>query len=126
VGTPPCGQKAPVAHRRLAPEIALADVTEIDMGDNFFAVGDAHNPTFTMSAGESFTIPIKNSGAAIHNMATAGPDGELNTDDDLISDPDTISGGGDGEITITYATAGTYKYQCQFHPVDMVGEIIVQ
>ena len=79
-----------------------------------------------MAAGDSFTIAVKNVGTAIHNMATAGPDGELGTDDDLISDPDAINGGAEGEITITYDEPGTYEYQCEFHPADMAGEIIVE
>ncbi len=127
VGTPPCGQKAPApVSTATAEKIALADVDAIIMDDNFFAVGDAQNPTFTMTAGESFTIALTNEGAAIHNAATSGPDGELGTDDDLKSDPDTIGAGEEGEITIEYDEAGTYQYVCEFHPVDMVGEIVVE
>jgi plastocyanin len=128
VGTPPCGQAAPAPSNGGgdAAEVALADVDEIDMQDNVFVIAGEENPTLTMAAGESFTIPLVNTGTAIHNAATAGPDGELGTSDDIVSDPSTIPGGSEGEITITYDEAGTYEYHCEFHPDTMVGEIVVE
>ena len=71
------------------------------------------------------TVDLTNAGSQIHNMRTAGDDGEYGTDDDAISDPDTISGGGDGTLTFSFAQPGTYPYQCEFHPDDMKGEITV-
>lgn len=126
-GTPPCGQKAPAATPAAEPDqVALADATEIEMGDNFFAVGDARNPTLTAAPGESVEISLTNAGQAVHNMVFSGPDGELGTDDDVVSEPDVITAGGTGTITITVEATGTFPYNCAFHPAEMAGEIVVQ
>jgi plastocyanin len=71
-------------------------------------------------------VTLTNSGAAIHNMSQSGPDGELGTDDDIVSDPSTIRGGEEGEIEIGFDDPGTYLYQCDFHPDVMTGEITVE
>jgi plastocyanin len=55
-------------------------------------------------------------------MRIAGPDGEYDTDDDAVSDPDRIDGGESGTITFTLE-AGSYAYQCDFHPADMKGTV---
>jgi plastocyanin len=78
-----------------------------------------------MKAGNSFTVNLTNIGTQIHNMRTAGDDGELNSDDDVVSEPDTIAGGGSGTLTLGFAQPGTYPYECEFHPDQMKGEITV-
>jgi len=123
----PCGQKnAAATPAPVAENIALTEAAEIEMGDNFFAVGDAHNPTLTASPGTTATISLTNAGAAIHNMVFSGPDGELGTDDDVTSDPDAVRAGDSATIEFTVTTAGTYLYNCSFHPADMHGEIVVE
>jgi plastocyanin len=130
-GFPPCGQKAAAAQASPTPAapgaaIALADGQTISIGDNFFDVSGQHNPAFTIAAGASVTIKLSNGGAALHNLRIAGPDGKFNTDDDIVSDPDKMAGSGEGNIAISIAAAGTYNYQCDFHPADMKGTIAVQ
>lgn len=127
VGTPPCGQNAPSGGGgATAAEVALADVEEVDMQDNVFVIGGEENPTLTMAAGDSVTVPVLNAGAAIHNFVTTGPDGDYGTDDDITTGEGGVRGGEEGEITIEYEEAGTYGYQCDFHPTTMVGEIVVE
>jgi plastocyanin len=58
-------------------------------------------------------------------MEIAGADGEFGTDDDAVSVPDVIPGGGSGTLEFN-AAAGSYDYQCQFHPDTMQGQITVQ
>jgi plastocyanin len=59
-------------------------------------------------------------------MRTAGADGQFDTADDQVSDPDLVAGGEGAQIEISFSAAGTYQYRCDFHPTDMAGEINVQ
>lgn len=94
----------------------------VSMGDNFF------DPTeITVAAGSAVEIDLTNNGAAIHNMRIAGPDGEYNTDDDAVSDPDIVMGGQEAVLTWTAPdSAGEIIFRCDFHPTEMIGTITVQ
>ncbi len=92
------------------------------MGDNFFDANEV-----TVAAGESVTFDLSNDGQAIHNMRVAGPDGEYNTDDDTVSDPDLFVGGDTGALTWTAPDqVGEIIFRCDFHPVEMTGTITVE
>ncbi|HEV8573885.1 MAG TPA: cupredoxin domain-containing protein [Dehalococcoidia bacterium] len=122
-----CGQLAAAptaAPGTPAPPVPVTGTVAMEMGDNFFGLGGARNPALAARAGDAVTIQLANAGSNIHNMSIAGPDRELGTDDDLISDPGTIAGGGTGTLSFTLQ-AGTYPYQCDFHPDEMKGEITV-
>lgn len=121
--TPPCGQAPYTAPTGGGDAVTLADGDEIDMQDNVFVAADSQNPAITVPAGAALTL--KNSGIAGHDLRIDGPDGAYSTDDDGISDPDFIAGGAEGTITIDL-DPGTYNYQCDFHPTQMLGEITVQ
>jgi plastocyanin len=88
-------------------------------GDNLFTLNNLSVPL-----GETTTIEVVNEGTAIHNMRIAGPDGEFNTADDSVSDPELISGGGTGVLEFTPTLAGTYTFQCDFHPTEQGGVIV--
>jgi plastocyanin len=129
-GFPPCGQKAAQATAAAGggggTGVPLDAGGSISMGDNFFEVAGQRNPTFALTAGNTAGITLTNAGSAIHNMRTAGADGQYDTDDDQVSDPDLVASGEEAQIEISFATAGTYAYRCDFHPTDMAGEIAVQ
>jgi len=95
---------------------------DVSMTDNLFT------PTeFSVSAGAAVTFNLTNDGAAIHNMRIAGPDGEYNTDDDAVSDPDIVTGGSTATLEWTAPEeAGEIIFQCDFHPTDMLGTITVE
>ena len=94
----------------------------VTMGDNKFDPAK-----ITVSAGAAVTLNITNGGTAIHNMRIAGPDGNYNTDDDAVSDPNLVPGGSEATIGWTAPdAAGEIKFQCDFHPTEMVGTITVQ
>jgi plastocyanin/mono/diheme cytochrome c family protein len=127
-GTPPCGQLAAAQAEpegTPAPPIEITGNITIEMGDNFFELTGIQNPALGVKAGTPITIDLTNTGSQVHNMQVAGDDGEYGTDDDAISDPDAISGGGAGAVTFNFVQPGTYPYQCEFHPNDMKGEITV-
>lgn len=102
-----------------------------DPVDGVIQTTAADSPTFhyvpnnlTAPLNETTTIEIQNEGAAIHNMRIAGPDGEWNTDDDTVSDPDLILAGESGTVQFTPTLAGTYTFRCDIHP-DVQGGVIV-
>ena len=99
---------------------AVDGVLQTAEGDNFFTLNNLKVPL-----NETTTIEITNEGSAIHNMRIAGPDGEFNTDDDSVSDPDQISGGTTAVLEFTPTLAGKYTFQCDFHPTEMGGVIVV-
>lgn len=95
---------------------------DVSMGDNFFDPKE-----FTVSAGASVTFNITNDGAAIHNMRIAGEDGDYSTDDDSVSDPDLVNGGGTATLEWTAPSkAGEITFQCDFHAPSMAGTITVE
>lgn len=124
-GFPPCGQLPAEPVGTPGPPIPVSGTVTMNMGDNFFELEGQQNPSLAIAAGQTVTIQLTNTGSAPHNMRTSGPDAELGTDDDTVSDPATIPGAGTGTIAVSFAEAGTYEYQCEFHPDQMQGEITV-
>lgn len=94
--------------------------------DNVFEFEGEEDPAIPVASGEEVVFSLTNEGAAIHNMTIAGEDGELGTDDDVTSDPDTIRAGDEGTLTWTPPAAGTYDFQCDFHVSEMIGTIVVE
>jgi len=81
----------------------------------------------TIAATDSVTFEITNNGRATHNMRIAGPDGEYDTDDDAVSDPDAMRGGDTGVLPFTAPDSpGEIDFQCDFHPTEMTGAITIQ
>ncbi len=99
---------------------AAGGALQTAVGDNFYTLNNLKVPL-----NETTTIEIVNDGTAIHNMRIAGPDGEWNTDDDSVSDPELISGGAAGVLEFTPTLAGTYTFRCDFHTTEMGGVIVV-
>ncbi|MCI0782736.1 MAG: cupredoxin domain-containing protein [Chloroflexi bacterium] len=111
-----------------SPQEVDAEVTEAVDGvlqtaveDNFYTLNNLSVPL-----GETTTIEIVNDGTDIHNMRIAGPDGEFNTDDDSVSDPEQITAGSTATVDFTPTLAGTYTFQCDFHPAEQGGVIVVE
>ncbi len=101
-------------------DISMGDTLEPEV-TNFFELNQ-----FTVSPGQEVTFNITNDGAAIHNMRIDGGDGEYDTDDDTVSDPDLFQAGDDGTLVWTAPDeAGEIIFRCDFHPIDMVGTISV-
>lgn len=95
---------------------------DVVMGDNFFDPEE-----FTVSPGETITFDLVNEGTNIHNMRIAGPDGDYQSEDDDVSDPDLVRGGETASLTWTAPDeAGEIVFRCDFHPVEMVGTITIQ
>lgn len=137
-GTPPCGQKnvsvtptpgpsgSPAPGATTAAGIAVSGSMTIEMGDNFFTLNGQKNPTITVKAGDTINVTAKNTGTAIHNLHVANPSNQYSSPGDSVLNPQALPGGQQGTLSFTFAKAGTYNYQCDFHPADMKGQIVVQ
>jgi plastocyanin/mono/diheme cytochrome c family protein len=125
-GTPPCGQLAPKPAASPAAPVPVSGEVSMEMQDNTFVFDGTNNPSLSVAAGATVTINLTNAGAAIHNMRTAGADSEFDNADDHVSEPDVVPGGATAVLQFSFDAAGTYQYRCDFHPVDMAGEIVVQ
>ncbi len=111
----------------VVPQEVEDEVTEAVDGVIQTVVNDTHYVLSNLKVplNETTTIEITNEGLAIHNMRIAGPDGEWNTDDDSVSDPDFIAGGVTAVVEFTPTLAGTYTFRCDIHPTIEGGQIVV-
>ena len=116
-------QSQPDSPQEVGNEVteAVGGVLQTAVGDNFYTLNNLKVPL-----NETTTIEITNEGSAVHNMRIAGPDGEFNTDDDSVSDPELITAGTTGTVEFTPTVAGTYTFRCDFHTDVQGGVIVVQ
>lgn len=116
------GTTAPAATGTTAPAAGGGETTfDIVMKDNTFDPAE-----IVVAAGEEITVNLVNDGQAIHDMRIAGVDGDYDTDDDFVSDPDLMRGGEEGTLVFTFDEAGQYNFRCDFHPTEMTGTIEVE
>lgn len=78
-----------------------------------------------VALGDQVTIRVTNSDLVVHNLRIAGLDGEYETEDDAVTDPNSISAGDNGELTFAPPLSGSYTFRCDFHPDTMGGVIAV-
>lgn len=78
--------------------------------------------TYTIKAGQQYTLNFQNSGQAIHDWHILD---QKSADGKDIAVPLT-DGGKESSVTFTIDKAGTYHFQCDVHPDEMKGTITVQ
>jgi plastocyanin/mono/diheme cytochrome c family protein len=125
-GNPPCGQSRFVQRDIVAEIVEITGTVDVSMQDNVFDIDGKQNPTLKAASGATVTFNIANEGSAAHNLRIAGPDGEYDTEDDIVSDPDLITGGNGGTLQFTAVSTGTFDYRCDFHAAQMLGKITVE
>jgi plastocyanin len=105
-----------------------ASTIHIEMGDNFFAGdgtengGRADAMTRVTTRAGTIRIEAKNVGVSIHNVNIYDRQGGKSL---KATDPLAVPGGGTGVLEVTLQP-GNYFYQCDFHPTEMVGTLVVQ
>lgn len=80
------------------------DEVEFDAKEYAF-VGNALH-ALAPKTGESVKFELKNKGTMPHEFEVLGPDGKS------VGEIAPTDAGDDGEVVLTFATAGTYTYQC--------------
>jgi nitrite reductase (NO-forming) len=105
------------------PDVEVPEgATLVAMHDNSF-----EPDRITVAAGERVTFALVNEGRLPHNMRIADENGDYDTDDSVVSDPDLINAGETGELTWTAPSEpGTFDFRCDIHPVEMVGTITIE
>lgn len=109
-----------------------SDEVVVQLGDNFFEFQGQQEPAIPAAAGEAVTLDLSNEGLIVHNMHIAGPDNSYDVTicetggDEPCSDPDVMQAGDMGTISFQFDEAGTFDFRCDFHPIEMVGTIVVQ
>jgi plastocyanin len=103
------------------PTPAPADVTlALNVSDTGF-----DPPEITAAAGKSFRITVTNTGAVVHNLRIAGPDGQFRTDDD-IAVSGFVNPGASGEASGKIDAPGRYPFRDDFNPTLLAGTLIIQ
>jgi plastocyanin len=105
-----------------SPTGAPAGAVVIDMGDNWFngpTVQNGGTPgqevTVSAPAGP-VQIQTKNVGAAIHDIYFSSLD--------IRTQP--LQAAGEEVLDLGTVAAGEYPFICEFHPVEMIGKLVVQ
>jgi plastocyanin len=101
----------------MSGQSAAAVKVDVAATDNKFA-----QTQLTAKVGEATTISFANKGSALHNLRIAGLPGHDGKD----AQTALLTGGQSGNVTFTAAKAGTYKFVCDVHPVEMVGTLTVK
>jgi plastocyanin len=90
---------------------------EVTAEDNSFSVDE-----ISVSSGEEVTVAFSNEGSLPHNIAFYTEKGG-----DTIVKGDTIMGGQEDSVSFTAPSeAGEYYFQCDVHPNEMTGTLVVQ
>jgi plastocyanin len=94
---------------------------EMTVGDNFYKPNE-----FRVRAGQKVTLNVTNEGQAVHTVRLAGPDGQYETGDDTMADPEMIKPGATVALAWTAPTEpGAYNFRCDYHPEE-TGTITVE
>lgn len=79
---------------------------------------------FQVDAQEVVRLEIKNESDISHGLRVAGPDGEYDTADDFVSNPDIIPAGETGFVILRFDAPGTIEFR-DSTATDVTGSIIV-
>ncbi len=92
---------------------------EVTLTDHVFTPS-----TIDVVSGEEFRIRLASEGQFVHNMRIAGPDGEFETEDDIVSDD--VLPGETLDFTGTLDEPGAYAMRCDFHWYEHTGVVQAQ
>ena len=93
-------------------------VIRIDMGDNFFFPN-----AITIRANQKYILALHNKGKEAHNLRIAGPDGQFDTEDDIVLDD--IKGGKRDTLALDLNVPGTFEFRSDSQAVEMTGALTV-
>ncbi|HEY5638955.1 MAG TPA: cupredoxin domain-containing protein [Dehalococcoidia bacterium] len=94
---------------------------ELDVG----MVDSVFEPdVLVIDAGTKVKLNLSNAGQFVHNLRIAGPDGEYETEDDLLSAD--ILPGETGDLIIEFDDEGEYDFRDDFRKETMTGTLTVQ
>ncbi|RLC55589.1 MAG: hypothetical protein DRI30_07315 [Chloroflexi bacterium] len=92
---------------------------DVDMQDNAF-----EPDALTIEAGTRVKLNLSNLGQFVHNIRIAGPDGEYDTEDDILSED--VLPGETGELIFELDEDGEYIFRDDFRAETMTGTLTVE
>ena len=98
-------------------QAAAAATLTLTATDNAFS-----QKTITVKAGQAVTVTLTNKGQAVHNFHVLGLKGADGKDVQTA----LVESSGSASVTFTPQKAGSYTFQCDVHPSEMTGTLIVQ
>ncbi len=132
-GTTPSADETPPAAGGLQPQPTPAQGLETTRTEpqggvlNLTAADIAFSPNHLgMTQGQTVAIRLTNDDSVPHNLRIAGPDGEYETEDDTVTEPDLLNSGDTGELSFAPQIVGAYTFRCDFHPTQMGGQVVVE
>lgn len=93
--------------------------TQIDV---IAAVTAFNTNNIEVTAGQPFTIALDNQDTVTHNLHIYT---EEDGDSIAVTDPESVSPDATGTLTTTIDEPGEYYFQCDFHPSQMNGTVVV-
>ena len=116
-------QDQPAPAQEIVAEVTapVQGIADIVIGDGAF-----QNNNVEIPLGEPVVIRVTNSDTVTHNLRIAGLDGQFETEDDAVTDPQAIPASESGELTFAPPVAGSYTFRCDFHEAFMGGQIVVR
>ena len=113
------GLQIPLEQATREIDIIAGDRSQAE-ADGFFAP-----TTFTIAAGETVKVNVRNTGQQAHNLRVAGGDAAYNTADDFITTPLLLEPGESGYAVVRLSQPGQYVFRCDVHPQVQTGVISV-
>ncbi|MEX1194281.1 MAG: cupredoxin domain-containing protein [Dehalococcoidia bacterium] len=101
------------------PEEEFDSEAEVKLVDSVFEPAE-----LTINAGDKVKLTLPNTGALAHNVRIAGPDGDFETEDDIVSAD--VPPGQTGEMFVQIDDPGTYDFRCDFHQQTHNGTLTVE
>ena len=124
VPEPACGQVIRRAPAQPSPTTTPASGVQAQTSWEVIATDNAFDKTqLVVPAGQEFTITMVNRGQAPHNVHIFESQGGPSI---AATDPILITGGQSGTLRTTIGRPGSYYYQCDYHPAEMTGTLVVQ
>ncbi|MGE0601214.1 MAG: copper-containing nitrite reductase [Dehalococcoidia bacterium] len=118
----PTGGTASPTPAASAVSVADGGSLKITMKDNAF-----DSTSLETTAGAKVTFDLENTGKLPHNMRIAPLDGNFDSPDSVVTNPEIVNPGKSGTLQWAAPTQpGTYKFRCDIHPTEMTGTIQVK
>jgi len=104
------GAAAEPEDRTVIPESEATRTVELEVTGAEVDAGFAPD-SIDLRPGETVKLVVRNTGSISHSVRVAGADGEYNTSDDYVSNPETILPGKEGVVVVRFDDEGTFEFQ---------------
>ncbi len=112
--------------RTIIPEGQATRTVDVTITDDGTDAGSKfETASIDVTTGETVKVVIKNAGQISHGFRVEGDDGQYDTTDDYVSNPDVIKPGEEGVAVVRLDTAGTVEFRDETLN-EVTGTIVVR